>query len=141
MPMKNLICRMVGTFCKDSERTNEELLMLYTRSKTCTVDECAERCKKQEGCHYFIVGNGKIDGVDKTGAWCPWRHCRYYDYHYCVFVLLVPLFHYVCVYVCMYVCISVFIFFIFERVFHITSPWIHDDRSLFLGKDYKRVQK
>ena len=40
-------------------------------SKTCTVEECAKLCLEQEGCEYFIVGNGKIDGVDKTGAW--WR--------------------------------------------------------------------
>ena len=43
---------------------------------------------------------------------------------------------------CMYACISVLIYlFIFERVFHLTSPCIRDDRPLFLGKDYKRVQK
>ena len=41
--------------------------MLYV-SKTCTVEECAKLCLEQEGCDYFIVGNGKIDGVDKTGA-------------------------------------------------------------------------
>ena len=39
-----------------------------TCSKMCTVGECAQLCKKQTGCHYFIVGNGKIGGVDKTGA-------------------------------------------------------------------------
>ena len=42
-------------------------LMLYV-SKTCTVEECAKLCLEQEGCDYFIVGNGKINGVDKTGA-------------------------------------------------------------------------
>jgi len=40
--------------------------------KTCTVDECAQLCLKQEGCNYFIVGNGIIDGADKTGH-CFWE--------------------------------------------------------------------
>ena len=41
--------------------------MLYV-SKTCTVEECAKLCLEQEGCDYFIVGNGRVDGVDKKGA-------------------------------------------------------------------------
>ena len=40
---------------------------MLIRSKTCTVEECAKLCLDKEGCNYFIVGNGVIDGVDKTG--------------------------------------------------------------------------
>ena len=59
-----------------------------------------------------------------------------------VLFLLVPLLHYVCMYSCVCVCVCVCVFdFILEHVFHLTSPCIRDDRPLFLGKDYKRVQK
>ena len=42
---------------------------MLIRSKTCTVEECAKLCLEQEGCDYFIAGNGVIDGVNKTGEW------------------------------------------------------------------------
>ena len=43
------------------------MMMSMHNSKTCTVEECAKLCLDQEGCNYLIVGNGVIDGVDKTG--------------------------------------------------------------------------
>ena len=32
------------------------------------MEECAKLCLEKEGCNYFIVGNGKFRGVDKTGS-------------------------------------------------------------------------
>ena len=43
------------------------ITIMSMHSKTCTVEECAKLCLDQEGCNYFIVGNGEINGVDKTG--------------------------------------------------------------------------
>ena len=37
-------------------------------SQTCTVAECAKLCLEKEGCSYFKIGTGEIDGVDKTGT-------------------------------------------------------------------------
>ena len=42
---------------------------MLIRNKTCTVEECAKLCLEQEGCDYFIAGNGLINGVNKTGEW------------------------------------------------------------------------
>ena len=62
-----------------------------------------------------------------------------YYYHYCV--VFVRAIITLCVYVFLCVCVYAFFWFIFERVFHVTSLWIHGDRPMFLGKDHKRVQK
>ena len=63
-------------------------------------------------------------------------------YHYCVVFVSAIIALCVYVFLCVCVCVCVCVFdFIFEHVVHLTSLWIHDDRPLFLGKDYKRVQK
>ena len=85
--------------------------MFYTRSKTCTVDECAELCKKQKGCNYFIVGNGEINGVNKTGAYRSERS------------LLAGFEYLVTTDLCCVDC---------RR----TMTLVYDDRLLFLGKDH-----
>ena len=43
------------------------ITIMSMHSKTCTVEECAKLCLDQEGCNYFIVGNGVINGANKTG--------------------------------------------------------------------------
>ena len=47
--------------------TDPPIPIMSMHSKTCTVEECAKLCLDQEGCNYFIVGNGVINGANKTG--------------------------------------------------------------------------
>ena len=47
--------------------TDPLITIMSMHSKTCTVEQCAKLCLDQEGCNYFIVGNGVIDDVDATG--------------------------------------------------------------------------
>ena len=59
-------------FCFFGGRQSVEVIdppitIISMYSKTCTVEECAKLCLDQEGCNYFIVGNGMIDGDNKTG--------------------------------------------------------------------------
>lgn len=46
----------------------QSIEMIFIYSQTCTVQECAKLCFDQEGCDYFILGNGVFNGVDSTGA-------------------------------------------------------------------------
>ena len=47
--------------------TDALITIMSMHSKTCTVEVCAKLCLDQEGCNYFIVGNGVINGANKTG--------------------------------------------------------------------------